>query len=68
MGERNVREVKKFCVGEVKNTMEPEEGFQFLEATEYHGDRDEVWIEIYNKEGKLMGRWNMRFVIGVEYA
>ena len=66
--QQEIRKVSKFCVGDVKTTFEPQEGYEFLEVKNYHGDRDEIWIEIYNEKGNLMGRWNCRFVLGIDYA
>ena len=63
-----IRPVKHFCVGDISHQIKPQEGYEFLETTTYHGDRDEIWIEVYDKEGKLTNRWNCRFVIGIQYA
>lgn len=62
------RPVKHFCIGEVKNVMAPLEGYEFFEEKTYHGDRDEIWICVYNKEGRLTTKWNCRFILGIEYA
>ena len=61
------KKVRRFCVGDIDNQLVPKEGYEFLETKTYHGDRDEIWIEIYDEKGNLKGKWNTRFVIGIDY-